>query len=1681
MKRAYALLIFCCLFITTKAQLGKEAWNWQFGHGAALNFSSGSPVVSSSAIYTQEGSASISDVNTGQLLFYSDGITVWNKNNTQMPNGFGLTGNSSSTQSALIIPKPGSTTLYYIITADQEGGAGGVCYSVIDMTLNGGLGDIVSATKNTLLTAAPATEKILGVKHCNGQDYWIIDHNMNSNTFNAYLVTSAGISATPVISNVGTAPTGATEAIGYLKASPNGKKLAAGIEWVNYVMEIFDFDVSTGLITNPITIPLNQGSYGISFSPDNSKLYTDYADGYGDLYQFDLSSGVPATIIASKTIIASGSYFDALQLGPDGKIYMAVGGSSSLSVITNPNALGLACNFQQGVVALSPGSSSLGLPNFVDANSMSGIVNISNAVQCNSFTTDTLNAGAGFSSYLWSTGAVTQSITINSPGTYWVTVSNTNGCTITDTIKAYTINPNNIKVLKDTVVCSPTGNYTANATYNGATGYLWNDGTTNPIKTISTSGTYTVNIKFPGGCTVLDTFKVSLNTKPNVNIGNDTSICANSISPRTLNAGAGIGYTYNWSTGASTQTISINSGGTYWVNVTSAPGCSTTDSLKILQVTHHTYDTSLCTSTSFPLTLHAPYVPGNNNYYYWSGGYSNGNTDLIYYPGTYYLTLYVNGYSCYVTDTFNISIDTVHINDIVQCTSFNSYTVNAGTGFASYLWSNGATTYSTVINSVGTYWVKAISGGGCTAVDTFKASIINPANVHPIKDTTTCSPYYYNYFFANAYVNGAQSYVWSNGATGASQYIYGSGLYWVDIHFAGGCTVRDSFRLTQNIAPYVNLGYDQTYCNSIITPVVLDAGYGSGYTYQWSTGASTETISVTNAGEYTVTVNSGNGCFTKDSVHITVLNVPRGHSIDTSVCTNNSFPLQLNAPSTNGYNINYYYWSNGYYGGSTTVYYPGTYYLTMYVNNYSCYIQDTFNVFLNTVHVNDILACSPFTSYTVNAGSGYAGYLWSNGATTNTTVINSPGTYWIKVTSGGGCTAVDTFKASIINSSNVHPLKDTIICSPYYTSYYYANAYVAGAQTYTWSNGYLNPYQYLYGSGAYWVDIGFPGGCVIRDSFKLVQSVYPTVNLGPDQTFCNSITTPLVLDAGYGASYIYHWSNGSTTEAISVNNPGEYTVSVNSGGCITKDSIRINVIGAYAQHVFDTSICNYNHFPLQLNAPVINGNNNYYYWSNGYNGYYSNVYNTGQYYLSIYVNGGSCVINDTFNVSLDTTKPHIADIEHCYANFTPDIINAPIGYAHYAWSTGATTYSTSINMAGSYSLTVTSTHGCNFTDTFSVKSLNLPADYLLDTIVCGNSNLPINLNPPSIGSNFGVFHWSNGNTNTSISVNTPGNYFVNIYINGSSCIIKDTFKIAIDTAKLHMPDLNFCNTITKDTVYAASGYVNYLWSTASTTSSTAINGTGSYWLQVTNTKGCVLKDTFKVALDIVHKPTLPDVYNCNTSAPTLLNAGSSYTNYSWSTGSISQSITVTDTGKYWVTVTDTKGCNATDTVMVSYNKSPVINILRDTSVCDQASVSINATYPNTASYLWSDGYTQPVHTLNTDGTYWVVYTLNTTCTASDTFKVTIKNIKSLDSLANIVTPNNDNVNDFIDFGLYEFQSMQLTIYDRWGIKIFESSDPKCIWTPTCNDGTYFYVISCTTACSTNKETKTLKGFFTISK
>ena len=158
-------------------------------------------VLLNGVLSTQEGCAAISTPDTGKLLFYTDGSTVYNKNNEVMLNGTGLNGHASTTQAAVIVPKPGSNSMYYIFTADDVGGPDGLQYSEVDMDLDGGLGGITSF-KNVMLQT-PISEKLTAVKNVNTNSFWVMAHAMENNKFYAFEVTAQGIATTPVTSTVG--------------------------------------------------------------------------------------------------------------------------------------------------------------------------------------------------------------------------------------------------------------------------------------------------------------------------------------------------------------------------------------------------------------------------------------------------------------------------------------------------------------------------------------------------------------------------------------------------------------------------------------------------------------------------------------------------------------------------------------------------------------------------------------------------------------------------------------------------------------------------------------------------------------------------------------------------------------------------------------------------------------------------------------------------------------------------------------------------------------------------------------------------------------------------------------------------------------------------------------------------------------------------------------------------------------------------------------------------------------------------------------------------------------------------------------------------------------------------------------------------------------------------------------
>jgi len=377
----------------------QEASNWYFGENAGIRFDAASGNVTAlndGQLNTREGCSSISD-SDGNLLFYSDGRIVYNRNHTIMQNGTGLFGDSSSTQSAIIVAKPNDPDIYYIFTVDtqlqNEPPSEGLNYSEVDMTLDGGLGAVTVKNFNLL---PKSSEKITAVlKDCVSKAVWVLTLGHQSGTLEtnfdsyfAYEVTNTGVNATPVVS---TFPMSIQDRRGYLKFSPDGLKMACanmngegapGSLISDKSLLLYDFDVNTGIANNQLELIINSAgnqAYGVEFSPSNEMLYVHSSNGQGgnnpsdhfsSLVQFDLTA---ADIQASEFLLDEQNlYRGGLQLGPNGKIYRALSatytqGLPFLGVINNPDVYGAGSNYQHNAVPLAGNNSTQGLPPFDQA------------------------------------------------------------------------------------------------------------------------------------------------------------------------------------------------------------------------------------------------------------------------------------------------------------------------------------------------------------------------------------------------------------------------------------------------------------------------------------------------------------------------------------------------------------------------------------------------------------------------------------------------------------------------------------------------------------------------------------------------------------------------------------------------------------------------------------------------------------------------------------------------------------------------------------------------------------------------------------------------------------------------------------------------------------------------------------------------------------------------------------------------------------------------------------------------------------------------------------------------------------------------------------------------------------------------------------------------------------------
>ncbi len=373
MQHVFFWSVFSLFILPAMAQ--KQANIWYFGNNLGLDFNTLPPQVlydgkiTTDASRDSESAAVMSDAE-GQLLFYTDGANVWNRLHQRMPNGAGLWGSGTTTQT-LIVPRPGHPQLYYIFTASPRGdmyssffpaAQRGFRYALVDMSLEQGLGNVIE--KNTLLVSS-TTERVVATFHANGEDIWVVMHEWRSNAFRTYRISPQGIAPNPVVSAVGLIHTGQSgNTSGQMKFSPDGQLLAVDIA-VQPLVQVFRFDPVTGVLSLTETLSdFNEDLvYGLEFSPTGRFLYVS---GARSIFQFDLQA---RNVAQSRVLLETSQlYGDAsqLQLAPDGKIYAARHGQPYLGIVQQPDQAGQACRYEPETLSLRTGSiCNTGLPNFL--------------------------------------------------------------------------------------------------------------------------------------------------------------------------------------------------------------------------------------------------------------------------------------------------------------------------------------------------------------------------------------------------------------------------------------------------------------------------------------------------------------------------------------------------------------------------------------------------------------------------------------------------------------------------------------------------------------------------------------------------------------------------------------------------------------------------------------------------------------------------------------------------------------------------------------------------------------------------------------------------------------------------------------------------------------------------------------------------------------------------------------------------------------------------------------------------------------------------------------------------------------------------------------------------------------------------------------------------------------------
>lgn len=777
-----------------------------------------------------------------------------------------------------------------------------------------------------------------------------------------------------------------------------------------------------------------------------------------------------------------------------------------------------------------------------------------------------------------------------SSGTYSVSlVAESNGCSSTEVVQSVLVYPTPNVNFSYTNACEGQAvDFTNLVTISSGsiTDYNWNFGDINgttttlsdPSFTYNNNGGYEVTLTATSdhSCVISYADTVTIDENPIVSFST-TDVCVNNVASfGAVSSVPGTGWVWSFGDGntGNTDTTSntYTTDGTYNVSLTltSAKGCVGSASNDIVifpgpTVGYTALNGCIGSSIAFQNTT------TNGVSYAWDFP-SLGQTSTNFHENRIFNTAGFqtakltatssNGCSSTYVDSVEIyPLPTINLGGPNIATCGTSYTLDANPGGVnnggSFFWTTGATTPQFNATYNGNFGVTVTSANGCVASDNADVTLNTAVVPNLGNDRTVCDQETLDCGYSGA------TYLWNTGATSQSIVVTTSGTYSVDVTDQNGCVGTNSVVITVTTSDPVNLGLNQqTACQGEI--ISLDAG-NPGDTYLWSTGATSQTINVTQDGYYSVEVTNTAGCVSGDTVNTVFYSAPTvSLGNDGAYCVENSYNVFTSNAS--------YMWSDGSSNPGLTVNASGTYWVDVTDLSTTCTTRDSVDVIINPLPVvqlgNDTVLCS-YDDITLDAGNPGASYLWNNGALSQTTTVFTTGTYSVEVTDANGCANDDQINITLnplftfdLGPDRPYCKGSVIILDPGITS---------TVQSYDWFNDSVQlattPTFVVPDTGVIHLDVIDQFGCLATDSITILPSSLSLYAVYLADSKVAAGDTIKFVNLSYPKPYDSYWDfdNGATsTDSMPEYTyfvPGDYdvTLTVDNGNCVSELTKTITV------------------------------------------------------------------------------------------------------------------------------------------------------------------------------------------------------------------------------------------------------------------------------------------------------------------------------------------------------------------------------------------------------------------------------------------------------------------------------------------------------------------------------------------